>query len=840
VRVIAFGVLVTLVAWVVLWLIGEACARLIFGARYASIATATRLPLGLAATICFLETAGYFLSIGIAAWFLIAPAAYGAVLIRRGFHLSRDSLRRVVVAGSLLALAVGLMPLAIAGRFTAAALTNNDGSYYITAADYLANVPWRVNYGEVIPDHLCLVEGMLHGWNWRTGTPNLMATVSALAGIGSPEALAVVTALLFACVPPAVIGIVHNLGVATRGARGLLVGVIAACSAAPAFVGYQHMTGHLAACSMFPLGCAALLGAVRLGGIRRYMHAALYFGAGIGAFADGSTVLVLIAVAALAANVRRLPRALLRLTLAGAVTGLVVPFTFYRAAWAAKGTLYRASRPSEVLFPQRGWLSRSALDDLATLTGVDPWPPWPGVWPPNTQTLLVWVAGIAGAILLGFGARKLRTGLGEHRVAALISGTVLLAVSLLEVRYLSGKVLLMGAAFALPLAAAGAVTGLDRPRMRFLVPLFMLGELLALGQLLLPSRWKVVDRPAHDALVPALASLPVGSLIAFDGLGAPADQVLDAQRAHRAALLAQLKPVQPGLDGGFYRPRACATATRPNPMPAVGYALQRTSSENLTRGKQLAAWDGFRLLEVDLGNPNGFIAVWAPTHGFMAAEREPSGRVFRWAEWQAKGTLQAIASAPCARLKGELRVVNATAAVAIKVADDLVYSGQLAAEWTGFATRPFDISEPRVVSFAITQATAAPPDQSHAVALSNLSIEPLWRCGTVFRLGSAQQPATLPIEFETGVELSVDPPAAARCSEISVLVVGERGATFRLSIDGGPPGWHYLDSPPITTAVAPIIESARTRRLSLSRAGGSPEQRWQLLDVVLMPRNCPK
>jgi hypothetical protein len=836
---IAVGLVVTLVAWAVLWLIGEACARLVFGTRYASIATATRLPLGLAATICFLEAAGYFLPIRIAAWLLLAPAAYGAVLVRRGFHRSGGSLRRVVVASSLLALAVGLMPIAIARRFTAAALTNNDSTYYITAADYLVNVRWAVNYGDAIPDHLCLIERVLHGWNWRTGTPNLMATVSTLSGVGSPEALSVVTALLFACVPPAVIGIVHNLGVATRGARGLLVGAIAACSASAAFLGYQHMTGHLAACSLFPLGCAALLGAVRLGSVRRYLHAALFFGAGVAAFADGSAVLVLITVAVLAANVRRLSRALFRLTLVGAATALVVPFTFYRALWAAKGTLVRASRPSEVLFPQRGWLSRSALDDLATLMGVDPWPPWPGAWPPNTQTLVVWAAGIAGAVLLGFGAGKLRARLGEHRVATLIGGTVLLAVSLLEVRYLSGKVLLMGAAFALPLAAAGAVTALDRRRVGFLVPLFVLGELLALGQLVLPARWKVVDRPAHDALVSELARLPGGSLIAFDGLGAPADQVLDAQRAHRAALLAHLKPVQPGLDGGFYLPR-CATARRPNPMPAVGFALQRTSSENVTRGKELAAWDGFRLLEVDLGNPNGFIAAWAPTHGFMAAEREPAGRVFRWAEWQAKGTLQVIASAPCARLKGELRVVNGTAAVAIKVEDDLVFTGQLAAEWTGFTTRPFDIGEPRVVSFGITQASAAPPDPAHAVALSNLSIEPLWRCGTVFRLGSAQQPATLPIEFETGVELSVDPPAAAQCSEISVLVVGERGATFRMSVDGGPPGWHYLGSPPIATAVAPVIESARTRRLSLSRAGGSPGQRWQLLDVVLMPRRCPK
>jgi hypothetical protein len=214
--VIALGLVVTLVAWAVLWLIGEACARLVFGTRYASIATATRLPLGLAATICFLEAAGYFLPIRIAAWLLVAPAAYGAVLVRRGFYRSGGSLRRVVVASSVLALAVGLMPIAIARRFTAAALTNNDSTYYITAADYLVNVRWAVNYGDAIPDHLCLIERVLHGWNWRTGTPNLMATVSTLSGVGSPEALSVVTALLFACVPPAVIGIVHNLGVATR------------------------------------------------------------------------------------------------------------------------------------------------------------------------------------------------------------------------------------------------------------------------------------------------------------------------------------------------------------------------------------------------------------------------------------------------------------------------------------------------------------------------------------------------------------------------------------------------------------------------------------------------
>ena len=48
---------------------------------------------------------------------------------------------------------------------------------------------------------------------------------------------------------------------------------------------------------------------------------------------------------------------------------------------------------------QRTFKPKSMID-LATLTGVDPWPPWPAGWPPNLQTVAMWLGGVSGAVLL--------------------------------------------------------------------------------------------------------------------------------------------------------------------------------------------------------------------------------------------------------------------------------------------------------------------------------------------------------------------------------------------------------------------------------------------------------
>src|SRR5450432_1543550 len=123
---IAYGLFVTVAAWCLLWCVGEAAARLLFGRRAALVTSATRPPLGLSATLCLLELAGYFLPIRSAVWLLGPPAIFGAVTLVRAPRrrlLVRDC---ALAVASFVALFVGLLPVAAAGRFTAAALTNND------------------------------------------------------------------------------------------------------------------------------------------------------------------------------------------------------------------------------------------------------------------------------------------------------------------------------------------------------------------------------------------------------------------------------------------------------------------------------------------------------------------------------------------------------------------------------------------------------------------------------------------------------------------------------------------------------------------------------------------
>lgn len=827
----------TLIAWLALAAIGETVARLLFGRRSALVGTSIRVPLGLAASVCILEGAGFFLPIRRAAWLLLPPALYGAARGLRNVWRTRR-VECGLLGASCVALLVGLVPVFIAGRFTAAALTNNDGTYYITTADRLLSTPWRITYevrDYVIPIDQCLVERVLHWWNWRTGTPNLMAALMAFFGLSSPETLAIVTALLFACVPPAGIGVARGLGVEARGTRGFLVGLIAVCSAAPAFVGYQHMTGQLAACSLFPLAMASLLGVARHGGLARHVVAALVLGAGVALFADGAAVLVLLALAVPIASVHRRSKTTGRMLLAGVATITIAPFTIMRAFRAATGTAGRVSKPQRVLFPQRGWLPRHALDDLATLMGVDPWPPWPAAWPPNAQTVVTWVAALSGLALFGFGFARLRSRTGERGAALVVCGAVLLTLGLLHVQYLVGKVLLMAAAFTVPLCAVGVAT-MASWRTRWIAAPFIAGEVLGLTQLADPSRWKVVDRPEHDALVAQLARLPPGSLIAFDGLGAPADFVLDAHRAYRAALLAHLLPIDPGLDGGFYKPR-CETATRPKPLPPRAHALQRVSSEILTRGRQVAAWNDFRLLETDLQHRESFVATWAPTHGWLPAEREPTGRVFRWAESQAKGTLQVVGPAPCARLKGQLRVVEGTASVEVKAENRQLYADVVSSDWTTLMTRPFPTASPMLVLFSVDRASAVPPDAAHALAVSNLALENSWDCGASFHRDDDAQPLVFPIDFEGDLDLRMDPLAFGPCADVSISIQGRMGAMIGLRVDGGPPVLHYVSSRS-EEVVTRSVDTTQPRRLKLTHTGGSGTEPWKMTNVTVTPRPC--
>lgn len=831
----AHGLTVVFLAWIVLWCIGEATARALFGSRCDRIVASTRLPLGISTSLCILEGAGYFLPIRTAVWLLLFPAVWGAVRLLGAARAGRLSEDRMLAISSLAGLAVGLTPVLIAGRFTAAAITNNDGTYYLTTAEWLLRVPWNFQYPtfESFPPAVCLTERVLHWWMWRTGTPNLMAAISALSRLESTQSLAIVTATLSACAPCSAIGVARSLGVERAGKSELFVGLLSAFSAASAFLGFQHMTGHLGAQALFPAACAAIISAARWGGLRRILHAALFFGASIALFADGSSVLLLMGAAACTARGRHFVRPLLRVGTTGFFTVVLTPFTVGRAERAARMTGMNARLPAtKPIFPQRGWLPRSPLDDLSTLTGVDSWPPWPAAWPPNADTIITWVAAACGAVLLLRGMRKVSRRYGAGPPAVILATAALVGILVTPVRYLKGKILLTAAAFVLPVSGVGAALMPASLRYWLLVP-YALGELAALRELSRPSRWKVVDTKAHDALVPGLAKIPAGSIIAFDGLGAPADTVLDAHRAHRAALLADLRPVQPGLDGGFYLPKFCADLVRPDPLPTRGYALQRVTSETLTVGTELARWGPFRLLEVDLTKPDHFVAAWAPTHGWLAAEQEPNGRVFRWGEWQTQGTLHVVAPSPCARLRGEARVVTGAALLTVGIGKNTAASERIGPDWASFETRPFATNDPVIVRFQAEQATVSPPDPAHAITVSRLTVEPLWQCGTFSRTdtGAHQE---LPIDLSREIEMSIEPPIGTECARLSFVVAGDSPASLRVTVDGGPVMWRAVD--PSNGAVAgPLLSGSGPHRVTLAPPS---DKSLRLLDARVRPGSC--
>jgi len=831
---IVYGSIVTVVAWLAVWCIGESTARLLFGRRARLVTAATRLPLGLSLLLCLLEAAGYFLSIRVAVLLALPLVFHGAVTVVTAAR--RGSLRadRALALASFAGLSVGLVPVAAAGRFTAAALTNNDGTYYITAADWLGRVPWRAQYStwEAVPTSLCMLERVLHLWQWRTGTPNLMAAVSALSGLGSTATLAVVTALLFACVPCAAIGVARGLGLSRGGLQELGVGLLTTFSAASAFLGFQHMTGHLGVESLFPASCAAALGCARHGGWRRAFHAAMLSGASVALFADGAAVLVVIGGAALVGGHAHLTRAM-KWTLAMALaTVAVAPFTVARAAGAAWNTFRYRVPSSRVVFPQRGWLPRGVLDELATLTGVDPWPPWPAATPPGAQTIVEWLGALCGGVLLVLGASRLRRHRGELLAGVFLGAVVLLGAVLAHVHYLQGKVLLTGAAFVMPLCGVGASKLVGK--WRFIVVPFVVAELGSVAQLSRPSAFKVVDGPEHDALLRELSRVPPGSLLSLDGLGAPADTVLDEHRAQRAALLDGLLPMQPGLDGGFYVP-LCIDLQRPSTLPERAYALQRTTSEVLTRGTTLSAWGTFRLVETDLRPMDGFIAAWAPTHGWIRAEHDPDGRVFRWGEWTSSGTLHAISSSPCARLRGEMRVVRGSGVVEVNIDGAPAYEGTASPEWSSFETAPFSLLDAVRMSFSVARVTVAAPDAAHALAVSQLSLTPLARCGTIRRADDRVGSTELPIPVDGTTEFIVEPPLATRCYQVAVHVEVDAPTSVRLSTDGGAPSWRYVTE---TESVLELDALAAPGEHRIGIAQGGAAHSVRLTGVDAIPRAC--
>lgn len=522
-------------------------------ARDRDFLTSSAPLLGVAVLLAMLDVVELWVPLRWAAWLIpiVAAVSLGVLVKRRALRWP-GALAIVVV---LLGVAVGALPTAIVGR-PMGALTNDDATYYLAAAEQLVAHPWleHVNGGE---GTACLSEELVHGWLWRTGVANLVGSSLALARVSGPAAISAVTATLMGLVAQASLALGVAAGLRRKPLwRRAIPAAAVVVSAAPAFLGWQHLLGQLAAFAFFPLGLTALARATTHGGIRRFIPAALLLGAAMNTFADSAPVMFLGVVAVLFfGGVRAVGHRLSRAAAVGILAAALFPMTFWRAAWGAYGTVFvRAPAERRGLFPQRGWLERSPIDDVGTLVGVDPWPPWPAPWPLTALAVLQYLAAIAAIILLIAVLWRERRRPGLPAAALSIAVVTIGMIIIISNRYLLGKCLLFEASIIIPAVALAAFV---RPNLALkgLFVAWLAGGVAAFAQLARPSGFHVVDDADHDHLAVALERIGPSDVLVLDGFGAPTDTVHDEHRAMRAAHANGIVPIQPGLDGGFFKPR---------------------------------------------------------------------------------------------------------------------------------------------------------------------------------------------------------------------------------------------------------------------------------------------
>ena len=102
-------------------------------------------------------------------------------------------------------------------------------------------------------------EYIVHGWLWRTGVANLVGTVAAVAHVDATVAIPAVTSALTGLVGQAAVALGLAAGIPRRPRwPGALAAVAVVLSAAPVFLGWQHLLGQLSPFALFPDGLALI------------------------------------------------------------------------------------------------------------------------------------------------------------------------------------------------------------------------------------------------------------------------------------------------------------------------------------------------------------------------------------------------------------------------------------------------------------------------------------------------------------------------------------------------------------------------------------------------------
>jgi hypothetical protein len=785
--------------------------------------------LGLAALLALLDLVVLFVPLRIGAWSVPLVSVLSlAWLVRR-----KKELRPPIgdtVAG-LVGLAMGAVPMLAVRRATVVALTNDDATYYLSAGERLMSFKWHDFPGEGTGVH-CLSEQLMHLWNWRVGVPNLVATGATVFRVDATVAIPIVTMLLFAMVAHAGIAIALALGSDHRARARGAVGVAVAISAAPAFLAWQHLLGQLLAFSFFPAALAALAFAIESGDRRHYVLSALLVGAGMNGFADAAIPLIAGGLMVMSLGSAPLGQRVRRGAMVAVASMALFPVTTWRAFWAAYGTVaYRAKIETRGLFLQRGWLPRTPLDDFATLVSVDPWPPWPAPLPPTVASAIEIAATLAALALLVSLVIRAR-----HRRGALVC-TGLAAAAVLGVmlgvgnRYLRAKLLLLDAAVVVPAIASTIGRASTRRWEQAAAATWALGGLFACVQLARPEGFHVVDTEQHERFARELSRVPAGSLFVLDGFGAPSDVVHDEHRAFRAAHHAGLVPIQPGLDGGFYKPR-CTDPTLTS-VPSDGWALQRTTSETLSRGEIVSRFGDFALVHASFATPGAVVGAWAPTHGFLRVEREPDGTVFRWAERSSAGVLHVVTATGCGRLTGEVRSVASDGTFTLTTGERVIALGALTPKWTTLRTELLGAVGPVPITL---RADIAAPDESHALALRKVSFEPAPSCATaVAHASEAPREGLLPESLGARREYTFVAAAGVQCAVIAVSVEASNDGGIEVSVKDAR---RYTAVRPGSNEVRSLPFAIRdVSSVSLRPVGDDPNT-IRILDLRLQPWPC--